>query len=69
MVFTITKWGIVGASYGESAMSKMNYAIVFGLIAAAALFFLPGKDDAQQTVNKANESRCAAFAAAGLDEC
>ncbi|WP_167365745.1 hypothetical protein [Pseudomonas saponiphila] len=50
-------------------MSKMNYAIVFGLIAAAALFFLPGKDDAQQTVNKANESRCAAFAAAGLDEC
>lgn len=68
-MFTITEWGIVGASSGDPTMSKMNYAIVFALLAAAALFFLPGKDDAQQTVQQAKESRCAAFAAAGLDEC
>lgn len=48
-------------------MPKMNYAIIFAIVAAAALFFLPGKDDAQNAATKAQEARCASFAAAGLE--
>jgi hypothetical protein len=48
-------------------MSKLNYAIVLAVLAAAALFFLPGADDAQTTVKKSVNDRCAAFAAAGID--
>ena len=48
-------------------MSKLNYALVFAALAVAALFFLPGKDDAQNAAQKANDNRCAAFAAAGVE--
>lgn len=48
-------------------MSKLNYAIVMAVMVAAALFILPGKDDAQNTVQKAVNDRCAAFAAAGVE--
>jgi hypothetical protein len=48
-------------------MSKLNYALAFAALAVAALFFLPGKDDAQNAVQKAHNDRCAAFAAAGVE--
>ena len=48
-------------------MSKLNYALAFAALAVAALFFLPGKDDAQNAVQNAHNDRCAAFAAAGVE--
>lgn len=46
---------------------KFSYIVVFAIATFAALSILPGSDDAQTVVKKAQSDRCAAFAAAGLE--
>lgn len=45
---------------------KFSYIVVFAIATFAALSILPGSDDAQTVVKKAQSDRCAAFAAADL---